>query len=242
MRHGGNESFVPRFQWRGLRGEMTVDALDRDDRFINGLRLQATLLDPSRNPRHVPLEQVAPGRYHGEFPVAHAGRYYITLSGSDGKTQVGPKTFGLAVPYSSEFLDLGVDHALLRDIAGIAGGRVFSLSSASPGALTAPSPNAEGSLSRVWWPFFLAALVLLVAEVAVRRMVLPESWRVRWAQWRGTRLDPETPEPEYDELRATIARERARRLAALRDGIGLNADDPDVRARLYLAAGRSRGR
>lgn len=242
MRRSGSESFVPQFQWHGQRGEMSVDVLDRDDRFINGLKLEASLVDPSRLTRRVQLEQIAPGRYHGEFPVPRAGRYYITLSGRDGQMQVGPRTFGMAVPYSSEYLDLGVDHRLLRDIASITGGRLLPLSSASLSAVTAPAPEASGPLSRVWWPFFLAALILLVAEVAVRRVTLPDAWRARWARWRGAREDTESPEPEYDALSATIARERARHLAAMRDGFYLNADDPAVRARLYLAAGRSRGR
>jgi Mg-chelatase subunit ChlD len=242
MRRTGSESFVPRFQWHGQRGEMDVDVLDRDDRFINGLELEASLVDPSRRARRVRLEQIAPGRYHGEFPVPRAGRYYITLSGRDGRSQVGPRTFGLAVPYSSEYLDLGVDRGLLRDIAGIAGGRLLPLSSAGLDIVTAPSPQAAGPLSRIWWPFFLAALVLLVAEVAVRQVALPDTWRGRWARWRGARRDAEAPEPGYDALRATIARERARHLAALRDDIPLDADDPAVRARLYLAAGRGRRR
>jgi len=242
MRRSGSESFVPRFQWHGQRGEMSVDVLDRDDRFINGLKLEASLADPSRLTRRVQLEQIAPGRYHGEFPVPRAGRYYITFNGRDGQMQVGPRTFGLAVPYSTEYLDLGVDHRLLRDVANITGGRLLPLSSASLSAVTAPAPQASGPLSRVWWPFFLAALILLVAEVAVRRVALPDAWRARWARWRGARKDAEAPELEYDALSATIARERARHLAALRDGVYLNADDPAVRARLYLAAGRSRGR
>jgi hypothetical protein len=175
--------------------------------------------------------------------VPRAGRYYVTLAGRDGETQVGPKTFGLAVPYSSEYLDLGVDQGLLRDIAGITGGRVLPLSSASLSAVTTPSPQASGTLARVWWPFFLAALLLLVAEVAVRKVPLPDAWRARWASWRGARQeDTDAKEPEYDALRATIARERARHLAAMRDGVDLNPDDPVVRARLYLAAGRGRGR
>jgi hypothetical protein len=60
---------------------MSVDVLDRNDRFVNGLKLEASVVDPSRGTRRVPLEQVAPGRYHGEFPVPRAGRYYITLTG-----------------------------------------------------------------------------------------------------------------------------------------------------------------
>ena len=242
MRRSGTESFVPQFQWRGQRGEISVDVLDRDDRFINGLRLDATLVDPSRLGRRVELEQVAPGRYHGEFPVPRAGRYAITLTGRGGETQVGPKTFGLAVPYSSEYLDLGVDQRLLRDIARIAGGRSLPLSGASLGAVTALPPEASGPLSRIWWPFFLAALILLVAEVAVRRVTIPDAWRARWARRRGARQDAEAPERGYDALHAAIARERARHLSAMRDGFNLNADDPAVRARLYLAAGRGRAR
>jgi Mg-chelatase subunit ChlD len=242
MRRSGSELFVPRFQWHDQRGEISVDVLDPDDRFINGLELEAILTDPPRPAKRVRLEQIAPGRYHGAFPLPRAGRYYITLSGHDGERQVGPRTFGLAVPYSSEYLDLGADRRLLRDVAAITGGRPFLLSSASPSAMTTASPQAPGPFSSVWWPFFLAALVLLVAEVAVRKVALPNAWRARWAQWRGVRHDAEAPEPGYDALRATIARERARHLAGMRDGVDLNADDPAVRARLYLAAGRGRGR
>jgi hypothetical protein len=154
---------------------------------------------------------------------------------------VGPSTFGLAVPYSSEYLDLGVDQRLLRDIASITGGRVLPLSAASLSAVTAPSAQAPGPLARIWWPFFLAALVLLVAEVVVRRAELPDAWRARWARWRGERQDAAASDPDYDDLRANIARERARHLAAMHDGIHLDANDPAARARLYLAARRRRG-
>jgi Mg-chelatase subunit ChlD len=239
MRRSGSESFVPRFRWHGQRGEMIVDALDRDDRFMNGLELEASLVDPSRVTRHVRLEQIAPGRYHGAFSVSRSGRYYITLNGRDGEQQVGPKTFGLAIPYSSEYLDLGVDRKLLREIAGTTGGRLLPLSPASLSAVTAPSLQARGLHWRVWWPFFLAALVLLVAEVAVRKVALPDAWRARW---RGVREDVHSPEPGYDALRNTVAPERMRHVAAPRGDGNPAADDPVVRARLYMAAGRGRGR
>src|SRR5688572_12862330 len=242
MRRSGGESFVPRFEWHGQRGEMNVDVLDREDRFVNGLKLEASVLGPSGPGRRVELEQVAPGRYHGEFPVPRAGRYYITFTGRDGDTAVGSATFGLAVPYSPEYLDLGVDRKLLREVAALTGGRMFELSGAGLEAVITPPPEARGPLARVWWPFLLVALVLLLAEVAVRRVAVPDAWRARWAQWRGAREDAEAREPAYEELRADIARVRARHLAALHDGFHLDADDPAVRSRLYLAAGRGRGR
>ena len=179
MRRSGNESVMPRFQWRGPRGEISVDVLDRDDRFINGLNLEAILVDPARATQRVQLEQTAPGRYRGAFPVSRAGRYYITLSGRAGKEAVGPKTFGLAVPYSPEYLDLGVDRKLLRDIATATGGRLLPLTADGVNLVTAPAPQAPGPRWRVWWPFFLAALILLVAEVAVRKVPVPDAWRER---------------------------------------------------------------
>ena len=242
MRRNPTEHFVPQFEWHGQRAEMRVDVLDRDDRFINGLELDALLTDPSRRATRVRLEQVAPGRYQGAFAVPQAGRYFVTLSGRDGETQVGPKTFGLAVPYSSEYLHLGVNQRLLRDVAGETGGSVLPLAHASLGAVTAPAPQSASLAARIWWPLFLAALLLLIAEVVVRKVALPDAWRSRWVQWRGRQPDREDEEPEYEALRSTIARERARHLAAIHDGVALSADDPAVRARLYLSAGRGRRR
>jgi Mg-chelatase subunit ChlD len=238
MRHRGNEAFLPRFAWHGRRGALEVDVLDRNERFVNGLTLQATVMDPAREARSVPLEQIAPGRYRAEFAVPRSGRYYFTLSGRDGDVPVGPRTFGLAVPYSSEYLDLGADRRLLRDLAAIGQGRLLDFSHESLGAITAPSEHARGTAAQVWWPFFLAALVLLLIEVAVRKVPLPEAWLARWRKRRGE--DEAHAEPDYAALRSAIARERARHLAALHDAAPLDADDASVRARLYIAAGRRR--
>jgi hypothetical protein len=240
MRRGGAESFVPRFEWRGQRGEMSVDVLDRDDRFINNLALEALVVDPSLPTRRVSLEQIAPGRYHGAFAVPRAGRYYITLGGRDVRQPIGPVTFGLAVPYSAEYLDLGVDRRLLRDIATAGGGRLLPLSAAGLSAAIAPSPRATGALGRVWWPFFLAALLLLMAEVIVRKVALPDAWRERWARWRGARRDAEAREPADDRLAARTGRAPTRRGAAARESARAATGDFAARARLYLAAGRGR--
>src|SRR5690606_18706122 len=179
-------------------------------------------------------------RYEAQLPLRGAGSYAITLSGHDGTRPVAPRTFGLAVPYSSEYLDLGPDRELLQEVARLTGGRMLPLSVASLDAITAPSQQVATRRSQTWRPFLLAALLLLIAEVAVRRLVLPESWRRRVGPRRapGAGTDPE--EPEYEALRAAIARERARHLAARADGERLDPNDPAVRARLYMAAGRRR--
>jgi hypothetical protein len=236
MRRSGNESLVPRFRWHGQRGEISVDVADRDQRFINGLDLEAVVVDPARATRRVRLEQTAPGRYLGGFPVSQAGRYYFTLSGRAGDAQVGPRTFGLAVPYSSEYLDLGVDRRLLREVA--TSGRLLPLSA----DVTAPPPQAAGPRWRIWWPFFLAALMLLVMEVAVRKVPVPEAWRERWTRWRAESGGAGAVDERQEALRPADTGEQAAPSSARRNASAPVTDDVTARARIHVAAGRGRRR
>ena len=240
MRRSGTETLLPSFQWHGRLAEISVDALDQDERFINRLDMQATVVDPKGETRVVSLAQVAPGRYRGEFEAEAAGRYYVNLVGSVadpqmGDLQVGPETFGVALPYSSEYVDLGVDRAHLGELAAATGGRVLPLSNAALGAITESAPQGPGPRWRVWWPLLLAALILLLLEVAVRKLTLPEAWRQRLARWRGRSQSADEPAPDYETLRAEIAQSRAQHLEALRDELYYRPDDPAVRARLYVA-------
>ena len=149
---------------------------------------------------------------------------------------------GLAVPYSSEYVGMGVDREHLRDLAAATGGRLLPLTSASLAAVTAANPQAVGHRWRLWWPLLVAALILLMCEVAVRKVALPESWRLRWQRLRDRPRQTIEDEPEYEELRANIAKVREQHLEALRGRIHYRPDDPGVRARLYLASFKSSGR
>jgi hypothetical protein len=240
MRRASTESLLPTFSWQGQTGEILVDVLDRDDRFVNGLEMRAGVVDPDRTTSEVALEQVAPGRYRGEFAISGAGRYYVNLSGTAGALRVGPRTFGVAVPYSTEYLDLGVDDEHLREIAAATGGRLLPLASASLAAIAQTKPEAGGERWRVWWPLLLAALALLLAEVAVRKVAVPESWRARWRSLQERERPAGEVEPGYEELEAAIARMREQHLKALHEGGHYRPNDLAARARLYRA-GRGEG-
>ena len=238
MRREGTERLLPEFSWHGSRAEMVVDALDRNDLFINGLEMQANIINPDSQSQQVLLEQVSPGRYYSEFDVPGPGRYYINLSGTAANLQVGPKTFGLAVPYSSEYLDLGPDEELLRDIANTTGGQMMSLTAKSLPSLLSASDEAITHKARIWWPLVICALALLVLEVMVRKIVLPEAWRLRLLKLFSMPGSDRPPQPGYDELVANIAAVRAEHLKALNSGVRYRPEDPAVRARLYLSSNR----
>lgn len=239
MRRTGRETFEPRFHTASGRATLEVDVLDGDERFVNGLDLRASVYRPQGGVRRVRLEQVAPGRYRTRFEVPRDGRYYVSLSGTRDGLRVGPRTFGLAVPYSSEYRDLGADRELLAQLAAATGGRLLPLGAAALPEVLAQKPRASAARHRVWQPLLLAALLLLLLEVAVRKLHLPQALQARLAR-RGL-AGAGQAEPREEALRRRIHSERVRHLDALRAGGSAARDDPAVRARLHVAAGR-RGR
>jgi len=166
MRRRGDGNLTADFSVQDQTGTITIDALDSDDKFINELLLTASISDQSDASLVTRLKQTGPGRYRGTFPVARGQRYFVTVAPSG--TEFAPKLFGFTVPYSSEFSGSGLNHPLLEDLGGESG-RVLTLSRTSLDTILTPSANFT-SRQRVWWPWFLVALVALIADVAVRKI------------------------------------------------------------------------
>lgn len=93
---------------------VVVTALDKDDQFLNFLSMSAVGVDPELEAFGVGIEQVAPGRYVGEFPVDKAGSYFLNIVPGAGQA---PLLAGVTVPYSSEFRDRQTNLELLRQLA-----------------------------------------------------------------------------------------------------------------------------
>lgn len=236
MRQRGGEKLLPSFSWKGDKGTVVADVLDRDDAFMNGLDMRATMVGPKREPIEIALEQVAPGRYRGQFPVRGPGRYYMSLRGDgtgalEGR-RVGPRTFGLAIPYSPEYLARGADYDQLEAIARAGGGGLLSMTPQALDRLFAVEKESIAANARVWSPFVWLALVLLIVEIAVRKLRIPA--RVRsWLRLREA--PPERASPEFEQLIEGLASARDAHLEALHQGRAYNDADPSARARLHMA-------
>ena len=159
---------------RDERGLVTVDAIDATGQFINFLEAQAGVVNPDKSQHVLELEQVAPGRYRGEFAAAAEGVYLTGLSYRQEGRLVGSAISGTVVPYAEEYRKLGVDEVRLREIAELTGG----------GALTEPKEafTVLRRRSRVpWdlWPWLVGLVAgLFVPEIALRRL---GPMLVRWA-------------------------------------------------------------
>ncbi len=167
------------------RGEahITVDAIGRDDKFINGLRSQVTMTTPEGDKQTIELEQIAAGRYEAKVPLEAYGSYHLKAN-----HRAGPETddqnfsalsFGtLSYPYPQEHLFLEPNRELLRQAASAARGDT------NPSVETLFDPMGEEvKYRRELWPWFLvAALALLVADLALRRIRLSRTTEVTWGE------------------------------------------------------------
>ncbi len=168
---GAGENVEVTVETRGEESMIRVDALGQDERYLNGLDLEARVVDPELGARMVPLRQVAPGRYEGAFVPGEEGAYFVGVAGSAGGGEDAPavmQTTGWVLSYSPEYRTLESDTRLLEQVAALADGRELE----QPGQAFEHNLAAQQAPVPLWPWLLLAAAVLLPLDVAVRRLVV----------------------------------------------------------------------
>ncbi len=174
----------------GMRAEVSqgeahivVDAIGRNDQFINGLDSSVVVTGPDGDKETVDLRQTAAGRYEARHPLDAYGSYQL-----EANHRAGPETdrenfsavsFGsLSYPYPREHLFLEPNRELGRQAAEITGGET------DPEAETLFDPMGEEvKYRRELWPYFLiAALALLVLDLASRRIRMGGETEISWEE------------------------------------------------------------
>lgn len=155
-----------------------VEATESTGEFRNHLITYADVADPSGAAKRVSLPQTAPGRYEGRFEVRDAGVYFLNVTQTDeGGSLVASQLSGYALPHLPEYRLSLPNEVLLERLAAETGGPV----------LTGPRDSWQrlGMLpSRpqdVWHYLVMAALLLFVVDVGVRR-IRPTAHDVRAAR------------------------------------------------------------
>ncbi|WZO97527.1 glutamine amidotransferase [Isosphaeraceae bacterium EP7] len=196
------------------RIKVVVDALDKENQFLNFLQFQGNIVSPSLKRGTVELAQTAPGRYEATIEEADAsGNYFVNLGyrGSDGVQ--GVISSGVSVPYSDEYRELKSNAPNLETLASLTDGEVLSWKFRKDGSVDVPltlggtnafrrdgveMPRAFQDLwpALLWW-----SLIVFLADVAVRR-IAPDIDRIRkfagdqYQRIRGEKVQPST---EYME-------------------------------------------
>jgi hypothetical protein len=216
--------------------------LDKDDEFLNFLNMAATVVGPDLEDFELDVQQVAPGRYVGEFDADKAGSYFVTISPGAGKA---PILAGVNVPYSSEFSDREANVALLKALAGLppkdgqAGeliegemaqdriDKLLEVDTFRAGLMKAMSSQD------VWPLFVLIAACIFFGDVFIRRVTVHFYWigpAITWVLDRVFRREPEEAADErIQRLRsrkAAIAEEIDERRAATRFEPVVDTEEP----------------
>ncbi|MFB6375525.1 MAG: VWA domain-containing protein, partial [Bradymonadaceae bacterium] len=172
----------------GMRAEVVqgeahivVDAIGRDDQFINGLDSSVVITNPDGKKKTVKLRQTAAGRYEARVPLDTYGSYQLEANHRAGETtdreNFAAVSFGsLSYPYPREHLFLEPNREIGRKAADVARGET------NPDVATLFDPMGEEvKYRRELWPYFLiAALALLVLDLASRRIRMGGKTEVSW--------------------------------------------------------------
>lgn len=213
-----------------------VDALTEDDQFINAQTMTGTaitpLVDGQSQSLPVVLEQVAPGRYVGEFESQEAGAYMLSINPGPGAPQIRT---GVNVSYSDEFRARETNRPLLEQMArleprGGEPGKVIDEEAevALPPAGEVPDAIAEVDPFRrdlppavasqdVWPLLVLVGSCLFFADVFVRRVQFGFEWAQPAVEWvRAKILRREVRTKQQETMSRLQSRKRELRQASER--------------------------
>ncbi|MCA9265128.1 MAG: hypothetical protein KDA60_14810, partial [Planctomycetales bacterium] len=165
--------------------QLVVDALDKNDEFLNFLDLSGSVVDPLMETQDIELRQTSPGRYIAEFPADRAGCYFLTLN--PGGERAALRT-GINVPYSPEFRDRETNETFLTSLARLepTGGEPGVVIDGNLGAENVESLLATDTFRRsltravsinyVWPWLLLIACCVFLADIFVRRVAVSFAW------------------------------------------------------------------
>lgn len=192
-------------------GHILLDAQSRGGQFMNDYQITANIIAPNGEAQSVILNQIAPGRYAGDFSPDEQGVYLFNLSGKqDENSLTFSQTTGWALSYSPEYQRLDSDPDLLMRLVALTNGKVASADPAD--VFTHDLKSTRGS--RPIWPWLLLlAALLLPFDIAVRRLIITKQDLAKFREWITSRVRTESVQeaPIQDDPRMRALRKAKER-------------------------------
>ncbi|MEO8743895.1 MAG: VWA domain-containing protein [Candidatus Dormiibacterota bacterium] len=135
---------------------------------FSGATVEVSAVTPDLSDATSTLASTGPGRFEGDLPTNQVGSYLLRVTQSVGGVTKHASTFGLVVPYSPEYRDLGTDVNTLREIAHAGGGTLLT-DLAQVYTVPVPPVQAAQSLDEL---LLVLAILLFPIDIALRRLVV----------------------------------------------------------------------
>lgn len=166
----------------GNRITISARALDAQFQPLTAAEINAVILAADGRTQKVPLKQVPQqeGRYEGSLVAQRTGSYLVSLELGDGDDKIiDPLPFRIVTP-SVETASFWLNEKMLKEIAGLSGGKYFQLDqfAALSEEIPAISTRAEfnGPPEPLWdatpmlrWLTLLLPALLLTVEWGIRK-------------------------------------------------------------------------
>jgi hypothetical protein len=171
---GTDSNLEVRVEQRGEQAYLVVDARDNEGEFLNGLNLNAAVVSPDLQSANLNVSQVAPGRYEVAFTPETQGAYFVRVAGvGGGEEDISvAQTGGWVLSYSAEYTLAETDVRFLDTLSRITGGQSLE---GNPKAVFDHNLSIQNVSEPIWQYLLAAAALLLVLDVAVRRIVITPS-------------------------------------------------------------------
>jgi uncharacterized membrane protein len=181
----------------------------------SGGTLSVGVVNPDLSSNSQSLVAVGPGRWQGHVSGSDVGTYLVHAALQQNGSVVASSDAAVALPYSPEYLDLGRDDALLRQVAKEGSGVVLASAGVAWRQAVLPVPIS----TEIFWFLLLLCVLLWPLDIAVRRLILAPRQlgglaRDILALRRPGAVELAAPE-ELVRLRSRVAASRRRRPAAV---------------------------
>lgn len=214
----------------GNSGKITVEALGKDNAFLNFMSITATVVGPNSadKPQQVRLTQTGPGTYEGTFDAPDPGNYVAVLNYRGGRENSGGMLLsGMVVNTSPELRDLKSNETMIEKVRAATGGRLVQpFEAGSVELFSREGLRPSISPQPIWDRLLLFLLGAILVDVSIRRIAwdFPATQRalVRWVRSFTTTREVES-RGALDALRKVRDEQSAAR---------------DVEAPVGVAAGR----
>ncbi|HWL93742.1 MAG TPA: VWA domain-containing protein [Phycisphaerae bacterium] len=191
----------------GRKATISVE-LDQSNLALLPSALAGQVVDSQYNVSPIVLKPTGAGHFEAEFDVNNPGSYVVNVF-HQGKDLSSLVRAGVTVAYSPEFAETHSNAALLRRIAEETSGRVLSADTAR-NVFDASAFREFRSRRPMEKELLTLAIVLLILDVAVRRIVIRKSDITAWISKRFGRVRLIAAEPQ----RATLSALRGARVRA----------------------------
>ncbi|MCC6908882.1 MAG: hypothetical protein IT430_13140 [Phycisphaerales bacterium] len=156
----------------GNKAIVEVNVLGSDNQFANFGKISALVLSPGLKEELFNLQQIAPGKWRGEYTVDEEGSWIANMIYESADGERSSIQSGVSVPYSPEFSALRDNAPLMTNLARVTQGRELPSDPAQADLFNREGLETPKSLTDIWPLMAIIAAGLFLMDVAARRLAI----------------------------------------------------------------------